>query len=132
MSVVLAIEDNDADFLVMLVAKNELGGEIQLIRAMDGDEAFDFLHKEGAHRNAPTPDLILLNWNLPRRSGGQILLELKQSEDLRRIPVVVFTSAEREKERALELGATDFVVKPTTLDGFLEAVRSICSRLEAA
>ncbi len=125
----LAIEDSDTDFFVIELAVKEAPGPVKIIRAADGEQGLSYLRRQGEFQDAPRPDLVLLNWDLPKKNGGVVLSEMKAEEDLRSIPVVVFTSSERERKKALELGARDFVTKPSTLDGVIRAVHSICSRL---
>ena len=128
--VLLAIEDSDADFFVIQLAVEESPYSVKLLRAEDGEQGLSFLRQEGKYRNAPRPDLVLLNWHLPRRDGGEVLSEILATEHLRSIPVVVFTSSELERNKALALGAEDYITKPSSLDGIIGAVQSICSRLE--
>lgn len=128
--VLLAIEDSDADFFVIQLAVKESSYSVKLLRAEDGEQGLLFLRQEGKYSNAPRPDLVLLNWRLPRRDGGEVLSEIMATEHLRSIPVVVFTSSELERRKALALGAQDYITKPSSLDGIIGAVQSICSRLE--
>jgi CheY-like chemotaxis protein len=85
------------------------------------------LRREGAHANLPKPDLILLDLNLPRKNGREVLEEIKADEDLRRIPVIVMTTSKAEQDihRAYNLNANCYVTKPVDLDEFLNVVRSI-------
>ena len=131
--VLLAVEDDDAEYYVMKFAVEQTGIPIDLCRVKDGDEALSFLEKCNGFEVAPRPDLILLNVNLPKISGLEVLERVRNSEVLRSIPVVMFTSSSlaTERQKALALGARDFVSKPHTLAGLLDTVRSVCSRFLA-
>ncbi len=93
----------------------------------DGVEAMDYLRREGAHTEAVRPDLILLDWYMPRMNGSEVLEQIKQDPDLKRIPVVVMTSSEQEADVLLAYGlhANCYVVKPVKVEDFIEKVRSI-------
>jgi CheY-like chemotaxis protein len=93
----------------------------------DGVSAMQFLRKEGEHANAPTPDLVLLDLNLPRMDGREVLAALKEDPDLRRIPVVVLTTSEAEEDvlRSYSLHANAYVTKPVDFHRFIEVVRQI-------
>jgi len=93
----------------------------------DGEEAMAFLRREGRHANAPRPDLILLDVNMPRMNGLEVLGEVKQDPALRRIPVVMLTTCNEEKHvvSAYSKHANCYVTKPVDIDEFIEAVRSI-------
>jgi two-component system, chemotaxis family, response regulator Rcp1 len=93
----------------------------------DGEEAMAFLRRQGAHAAAPRPDLILLDLRLPRKSGHEVLAEVKQDPALKRIPVVIMTESDDEKDilRAYDRYANCYVTKPVDMDKFIEAVRSI-------
>lgn len=129
--VLLYVEDEDAAAFLLETALEEAGIDVRLFRVADGEEALGFLHKRGAYAAAPTPDMVLLDLNLPRITGLQILAELKKDGHLSRIPVKVFTSSRlaADRNRAMELGAKEYIVKPADLDEFMTAVRSACSTL---
>ncbi len=93
----------------------------------DGEEALAFLRRRGPHGKAPRPDLILLDLGLPRMNGHEVLAEIKQDPDLRRIPVVIMTSSDDEKDvlRAYDRHANCYITKPVDMDKFIEVVRSI-------
>jgi two-component system, chemotaxis family, response regulator Rcp1 len=93
----------------------------------DGVEALAFLHREGAYGKVPRPDLILLDLNLPRMDGRELLATIKEDKALKRIPVVVLTTSEDERDvlRSYNLHANCFITKPVHLERFLEVVRSI-------
>lgn len=127
---VLSVEDDDAAFHLLKTAFEEGAPAVDLVRVLDGDEALKFLERRGRFQNAPRPDLVLLNINLPKKSGFEVLTEVAANDSLRSIPVVVFTSSslQAEKARCMALGAQDFLTKPASFDGLLEAVRSVCAR----
>ncbi|MCW2608700.1 MAG: transcriptional regulator [Frankiales bacterium] len=124
---VLLVEDSLADIELTLEALEEAKfvNEVQTVR--DGAEALDALHRRGAHVDAPRPDLIILDLNLPKRSGHEVLADLKADDDLRRIPVAVLTTsaAERDVLRSYDLGANCYLTKPVDVAQFLEVVQSI-------
>lgn len=127
---VLSVEDDDAAFHLLKTAFEEGAPAVDLVRVLDGDEALKFLERRGRFQNAPRPDLVLLNINLPKKSGFEVLTEVAANDSLRSIPVVVFTSSslQAEKARCMALGAQDFLTKPASFDGLVEAVRSVCAR----
>lgn len=129
--VLLHVEDDDATGYLFGLALKELALPAELHRVPDGDAALRFLRQTGEFTGAPRPDLILLDINLPGKSGFEVLSEIHESSALRRIPVIVFTSSSlvKEKNRVMGMGAKGFVTKPTTFDGFLTAVRSMCAGL---
>jgi two-component system response regulator len=95
----------------------------------DGVQALAFLRKQGKHANAPRPNLILLDLNLPKKDGREVLAEIKGNGDLRRIPVVVLTTSGAEEDilKAYDLNANCYVTKPVNLDSFIKVVKSIQS-----
>ena len=124
---ILMIEDNpaDADLACETLESNQL--LLQLFVAVDGIEALDFLFQRGRYADAVRPDLIMLDLNLPRKDGRQVLTEVKQDPELRRIPIVVLTSSDAESDiaRSYDLGANSYVTKPLDLKGFQEIIRAI-------
>lgn len=124
---VLLVEDNPGDVRLTQEAFKEGRVLVNLTVATDGVEALDVLNRRGRFTNAQRPDLILLDLNLPRKSGREVLQEVKASDDLRRIPVIVMTTSKAEADihRAYNLNANCYVTKPVELDEFLEVVRSI-------
>jgi CheY-like chemotaxis protein len=95
--------------------------------AKDGVEALDFLHRRGKHAKAPRPDLILLDLNLPRKDGREVLSEIKNDEDLKTIPVVILTTSQAEEDvvKSYHLHANCYVTKPVDLEKFIVVVQSI-------
>ncbi len=124
---ILLVEDNPGDARLTQEALREGKIRNNLHHAKDGVEALAFLRREGAYANAPTPDLILLDLNLPRKDGRQVLGEMKVDPRLRLIPVVVLTTSEAEKDivKSYELHANCYNTKPVDLDKFIEIVRAI-------
>jgi two-component system, chemotaxis family, response regulator Rcp1 len=124
---ILLVEDNAADILLMEEALQEGPVPNRLSIARDGDEALDFLRRHGRHARAPRPDLILLDLNLPKKDGREVLAEVKADSALLRIPVVILTTSESREDilRSYELHANCYITKPVALDGFLEVIRAI-------
>jgi CheY-like chemotaxis protein len=126
---VLLVEDSPGDVRLTREAFKDAKVHISLNVASDGAEAMDFLNREGEHANAPRPDLILLDLNLPKKDGREVLEEIKESPTLKSIPVVVLTTSASEGDilRSYKLHANCYITKPVGLDGFLEVVKSIDS-----
>ncbi len=124
---ILLVEDNPGDARLTQEALREGKIRNNLHHAKDGVEALAFLKREGAYAKAPTPDLILLDLNLPRKDGRQVLGEIKEDPRLRIIPVVVLTTSEAEKDivKSYELHANCYITKPVDLEKFIEIVRTI-------
>jgi chemotaxis family two-component system response regulator Rcp1 len=126
---ILLVEDNRADVRLTREALTEGKVRNNLHVAPDGIVALEMLRREGPYAKAPRPDLILLDLNLPKMNGRELLAEIKKDESLRQIPVVVLTTSEDEQDivRSYELHANCYVVKPVGLEQFLEVVRQIDS-----
>ena len=124
---ILLVEDSPSDQLLAREALAEAGVKSRLHIVSDGIEAMAFLRRQGRHQNAPRPDLILLDLNLPRKDGREVLSEIKSSEDLKRIPVVVLTTSESEQDvkRAYALHANCYISKPVDFEAFKRVIRSI-------
>ena len=124
---ILLVEDNPGDVELTLEAFKDCKVRNNLSVVEDGVEAVDYLRKEGKYADAKRPDFILLDLNLPRMLGRDVLAELKAAEELRRIPVVILTSSdgERDLRACLGEGANCYVIKPIGLRPFREAVHSI-------
>ena len=124
---VLLVEDNAGDVRLTIEALQE--GKIlnKLTVASDGVQALAILRKQEGFEDAPTPDIILLDLNLPRKDGREVLAEIKADEALRRIPVVVLTTSQSEEDivRSYNLHANCYVSKPVDLDRFIDVVKSI-------
>lgn len=124
---ILLVEDNPGDVRLAQEAILESKLHNQLRVARDGEEAIRFLRQEGEFADAPRPDLILLDLNLPRMDGREVLAEIKKDPELRRIPVVVLTTSKAEEDilRAYDLHANCYVTKPIDFDRFVEMVQGI-------
>ncbi len=124
---ILLVEDNAGDVRLTREALLEADVAVDLVAVPDGEQALEYLRGEGEHAGAPRPDLILLDLNLPRKDGREVLEEIKADPGLRSIPVVVLTSSESEKDilRAYELHANCYVSKPVDLGQFLDVVKAI-------
>jgi CheY-like chemotaxis protein len=124
---ILLVEDNPGDVRLTIEALKEgkILNEVRVVE--DGVEALDFLHRAGKYADAPPPDLILLDLNLPRKDGREVLAEIKEDEQLKKIPVVVLTTsaAERDILRAYNLHANCYITKPVDLEQFIHVVQLI-------
>lgn len=124
---ILMVEDNPGDVRLTLEALKETKVRNNLNVVRDGAEALAFLRRQGRYAQAPRPDLILLDLNVPRIDGRQVLAEIKADVNLRRIPVVILTSSQAEEDilRTYDLQANCYVNKPMDLDQFIKVVQSI-------
>jgi CheY-like chemotaxis protein len=124
---ILLVEDSPADILLTREAfeHNKIVNAIHVVE--DGIQAMDFLYKRGAYASAPRPDLILLDLNLPRKNGREVLAEIKADPDLRSIPIVVLTTSSADEDilRAYDLNANCYVIKPVGFDNFMQVIQSI-------
>ena len=123
---ILLAEDNlgDARLTEKAFEKENVLNNLHVVE--DGVEAMHFLNQEGPHSDAPRPDLVLLDLQMPRKDGWEVLEEIDADPDLRRIPVVVLTSSEAEEDivKSYELNANAYMTKPVGFEGFIEVVRS--------
>lgn len=124
---ILLVEDNPGDVRLTLEALKEAKVYNKINAVADGVEAIAYLRREGPYARATRPDLILLDLNLPRKDGREVLEEIKQDADLKRIPVVVLTTSNTEEDilRSYSLHANCYITKPVDLDQFMKVVRSI-------
>ena len=124
---ILLVEDNPGDVELTREALLESKVHMRLSVVADGVEALAFLHREGKYADAPRPELILLDLNLPKKDGRTVLGEIKQDPALRHIPVVILTSSQAEQDivRAYDLHANCYVTKPVDLEQFMTIVQSI-------
>ena len=124
---ILLVEDNPGDVRLTKEALKEAKVRNQLSVVEDGVAAMEFLRREGGHADAERPDLILLDLNLPKKDGREVLEEIKQDDDLKRIPVVVLTTSRAEEDilKSYNLHANCYVTKPVDLDQFINIVKSI-------
>lgn len=124
---ILLIEDNPGDVRLTKEALKDAKVRNNLHVAMDGVEALAFLRKQGKYAAVPRPDLILLDLNLPKKNGSEVLEEIKRDDGLQHIPVVILTTSQAEQDilESYRLHANAFVTKPVDLEQFLKVVASI-------
>jgi CheY-like chemotaxis protein len=124
---VLLVEDSPGDVRLTQEAFREANVTIKLHVALDGVEAMAFLRREGDHADAPRPDLILLDLNLPRMDGREVMALIKRDDNLRSIPTVILTTSEAEADivKSYDLQANCYLSKPVQLDSFVGLVKSI-------
>lgn len=124
---ILLVEDNKPDVRLTVEALKEAKVLNQLHVVPDGVEAMAYLRREGKHTGAVRPDLILLDLNLPKKDGREVLKEIKHDDGLKHIPIVVLTTSQAEQDilKSYRLQANAYVVKPVDLNQFLKAVRAI-------
>jgi len=124
---VLLVEDDPGDVLMTQEAFEHHKLRNQLHVVPDGVEALAFLRREGEHADAPRPGLVLLDLNLPRKDGREVLEEVKNDASLRSIPIVVLTTSQAEEDilRSYNLHANAYVAKPVDFDRFIEVIRQI-------
>jgi CheY-like chemotaxis protein len=124
---ILLVEDNPGD--IRLIGETLREGKVanELHVAQDGEDALAFLRREGPHADAPRPDLVILDLNLPRKDGMELLADIKSAESLRVIPVVILTSSASDHDvvQTYELQANAYVTKPIEVHEFIQAVTSI-------
>ncbi|WP_254766900.1 response regulator [Salinilacihabitans rarus] len=123
---ILLVEDNPGDVRLTREAFKEGRIENNLHVATDGVEALSFVRQEGEYADAPRPDLVLLDLNLPRKNGDEVLAELKSDDDLKCIPVVVLTSSKAEEDivKSYEHHANAYLTKPIDPEAFIDTIRS--------
>jgi CheY-like chemotaxis protein len=124
---VLLVEDDPGDVLMTQEAFEEHKVRNNLAVVNDGTEAIAYLRREGQYADVARPDLVLLDLNLPRRDGREVLAEIKSDPDLRQIPVVVLTTSQADEDivRSYQLHANAYVTKPVDFDRFIAVVRQI-------
>ncbi len=124
---ILLVEDNDGDIFMTIEALEERKVINKVSVVNDGKKAIDFLEKQGAYQDVDDPDLILLDINLPKKNGHEVLVHIKSSESLKHIPVIILTtsSSELDIKTAYENYASCFITKPVEVDDFLEVVSGI-------
>jgi CheY-like chemotaxis protein len=124
---ILLVEDNPGDARLTQEALRDAKVRNNLHVVLDGVEALAFLRRQGKHAAVPRPDLILLDLNLPKKDGREVLEEIKQDDQLRHIPIVILTTSQAEKDiiESYRLRANAFVTKPVDLEQFLKVVQSI-------
>ncbi len=124
---ILLVEDNEGDIGLVEEVFEEDRINNNLSITEDGEEAMEFLKREGKYENAPRPDLILLDLNLPKKDGREVLKEIKADDNLRKIPVVVLTTSKAEKDivKSYDLHANSYITKPVDFNQFIKVIRSI-------
>lgn len=124
---ILLVEDNSGDVRLAQEALKESKVKNQLHVVTDGVEATDFLFKRNDYKDAPRPDLIILDLNIPKKHGHEVLAEVKADEDLKRIPVIILTTSKAEEDilKTYNLHANCYITKPLDFDKFMEVIKSI-------
>lgn len=124
---ILLVEDNPGDVRLTIEALKEAKVLNQLIVVKDGIEALSLLRRQGPYAHAARPDLILLDLNLPKKDGREVLAEIKADDNLKRIPVVILTTSQDEQDvlKSYNLYANCYITKPVDLDQFITVVKSI-------
>lgn len=124
---ILLVEDSPTDIELTqeALAEARVANALHVVR--DGEEAMAFLRREGAYADAPLPDIVLLDWNLPRMDGGEVLEAIRGDPALTHIPVIVLTTSSSDEDvlRSYRLHANSYVRKPLDLDQFIDAIRAI-------
>ena len=124
---ILLVEDSPSDTELTLEALKDFKVRNHVSVVEDGVQALDFLRRRGAHAQASRPDLIMLDLNLPRKDGREVLAEIKSDDQLKTIPIVVLTTSRAEQDilRAYQLNANCYITKPVDFNQFLEVIKSI-------
>jgi two-component system, chemotaxis family, response regulator Rcp1 len=124
---VLLVEDNDDDVELTSQGFRRAKLLVNLHRVEDGEKCLAFLRKEGEYQNVPTPDLILLDLNMPKMSGREVLAEMIKDEHLKGLPVVILTTSEQEEEvlKMYKMRCSSYIVKPVDFEKFLKVIRTI-------
>jgi two-component system, chemotaxis family, response regulator Rcp1 len=124
---ILLVEDNPGDVRLTreVLRDGKVNNHLNVVQ--DGTEALAFLYRQGHYSSAPRPDLILLDLNLPKKDGREVLVTIKEDDSLRRIPVVILTTSQAEEDilRAYNLHGNCYITKPVDLDQFIRIVKSI-------
>ena len=122
---ILLVEDNPADVVLIQEAFKEARLQNKICVASDGEQALEFLRKQGAFSEATRPDLILLDLHLPKRSGREVLYEIKNDTDLAEIPVIILTTSSEDEDvhQAYRLHANCYLTKPVNMESFMDLVR---------
>ena len=125
---ILLVEDSPTDALLTREAFADLDSfPAEVIRVENGVQAMEYLRQQGAYANAPRPDLVILDWNLPRKHGREVLEETKGDDDLKTIPIVVLSTsrAARDVRSSYQLHANCYIAKPVAFDQFSDVVKSV-------
>jgi two-component system response regulator len=123
---ILLVEDNDNDVELTRVGFKKSKLVVNLHHAKDGEVCMAFLRKEGKFADAPSPDIILLDLNMPRMDGREVLAEISKDESLRHLPVVILTTSQEEQEilKMYRLRCSSYIVKPVDFNQFIHAIQS--------
>jgi CheY-like chemotaxis protein len=132
--VILSVEDDNTVYVLIRSALDDLASEFQLEHSVDGEDALNFLKQRGNFSNALKPSLILLDINLPRVSGPELLAVIQSDKLLWDIPVVMFSTSRLDSDRArcLALGARQFITKPDDYSAFVNAIKCACDYASSA
>ena len=124
---ILVVEDNAGDARLIREVLNDSKILSSLYIAKDGVDAMDFLHRKGKYKTVPKPDLIILDLNLPRKDGREVLAEIKNDGELKQIPIVIMTISQAEEDilKSYNLHANCYITKPIDLNQFIKVVKSI-------
>ena len=124
---VLLVEDSPGDVRLTREALKEGKVRNNLSVVNDGVEAMEFLRRQGKYADAPRPDIVLLDLNMPRKDGREVLAEMKGDDDLKRIPVVILTSSRQDRDvnAAYDIGVNSYLVKPVEFDGLLQMLKTV-------
>lgn len=124
---ILLVEDNKGDVGLFKEVFEEGKIRNNLHIAYDGEEAMEFLHRKGDYKDVPCPDIILLDLNLPKKDGREVLEEIKSDDNLKRIPIIVLTTSNAEEDicKVYNLHANSYITKPVDLDQLLKVIRTI-------
>ena len=127
MTRILVAEDNTADVYLLREAFNVAGEDIEILVVSDGEQALEYVQRQGRFGNAAVPDLVVLDLNLPKSDGGDVLRCIRETPAYSDVPVVVLTSSDspRDRKTAESLGANCFITKPSDLDAFLALGRTL-------
>ncbi len=127
---ILLAEDDPEDIYLIGEALEESKLPSQLVIVQNGEEVLDYLYRRGSYEQAshsPLPNLILLDLNMPRKDGRDVLVEIKQDPKLRRIPIVILTNSQAEEDiiRSYDLGVSGYITKPVNFEGLLNAIKAL-------
>lgn len=124
---ILLVEDNDGDILLITEAFEESNFDLKLTILKDGQESIDFLNKKEKYKDSMAPDLVILDVNLPKLNGHQVLAYIKNNEKLKHIPVIMFTTSSSENDIRLanQNNANCYITKPVEVEDYLKVIRSM-------
>jgi chemotaxis family two-component system response regulator Rcp1 len=132
--VLLHVEDDDSIAYLLRLALHEIRVDIDVFRTCNGEDAIAFLTRNGVFGRAPIPDIVVLDLNLPKKNGHDVLTEIRRQIAFRHLPVIMLTSssAPEDRERAIALGANEYVLKPKNMAEFFMVANRIAAYIEAA